>query len=251
MGGDKEAAMIMLYTFGPAFGLPDPSPFVMKAEVLLKMAGLPYRTGTGGLRKAPKRKLPYLDDDGTHIADSTLIRFHLETKYGIDFDLGLSADQRATAWVLEKMAEDHLYWALVDARWLDNDNFAKGPARAFRKVPAPMRPFVIALVRRKIRSALWAQGTGRHARDEIVQLTTRSIDAMAQLLGQKPFFFGAEPCGADATMFAFTAGLLCPRFATPLRDAAERHDNLKRYVGRMTARYYPDFAEIAGCRAAA
>ena len=36
--------MITLYTFGPAFGLPDPSPFVMKAEVLLKMAGLPYRT---------------------------------------------------------------------------------------------------------------------------------------------------------------------------------------------------------------
>jgi hypothetical protein len=28
--------MITLYAFGPAFGLPDPSPFVTKAEVLLK-----------------------------------------------------------------------------------------------------------------------------------------------------------------------------------------------------------------------
>ena len=28
----------------PAFGLPDPSPFVMKAEMLLKLAGLPYET---------------------------------------------------------------------------------------------------------------------------------------------------------------------------------------------------------------
>ena len=35
--------MITLYTFGPAFGLPDPSPFVMKAQMLLKIAkaGLP------------------------------------------------------------------------------------------------------------------------------------------------------------------------------------------------------------------
>jgi len=33
--------MITLYSFGPAFGLPDPSPFVTKAATLLKMAGLP------------------------------------------------------------------------------------------------------------------------------------------------------------------------------------------------------------------
>jgi|GEM_PF-5415914 len=38
--------MITLYSFGPAFGLPDPSPFVMKAEVLLKMSGLSARSGT-------------------------------------------------------------------------------------------------------------------------------------------------------------------------------------------------------------
>ena len=32
--------MITLATFGPAFGLPDPSPFVTKADVLLKISGL-------------------------------------------------------------------------------------------------------------------------------------------------------------------------------------------------------------------
>jgi hypothetical protein len=40
--------MITLYNFGPAFGLPDPSPFVMKVETLLKMARLPYRTDSTG-----------------------------------------------------------------------------------------------------------------------------------------------------------------------------------------------------------
>jgi len=243
--------MITLYTFGPAFGLPDPSPFVTKVEVLLKMAALPYRTDAIGLRRAPKGKLPYIDDDGERVADSTFIRWHLEKEYRIDFDKGLSPEQRAIAWAFEKMAEDNLYWALVDARWVDDANFAKGPEQFFRKIPAPVRPFLIAFIRRQIRRTLYAQGMGRHKPAEIVALGTRSIAAIAEFLGSKPFFLGSEPAGVDATIFAFVAGTLCPRFDTPLRTAAERHDNLRRYVGRMTARYYPDLGEIAGCKAAA
>src|SRR5262249_24742139 len=94
----RRTPMITLYTFGPAFGLPDPSPFVTKAEVLLKMAGLDYRTDRNGLRRAPKGKLPFIDDDGERIADSTFIRWHIEKKYGVDLDRGLTAPERAVAW---------------------------------------------------------------------------------------------------------------------------------------------------------
>jgi len=243
--------MITLYTFGRAFGLPDPSPFVIKAETLLKMSGLRYQTRTGELGKAPKGKLPYIEDDGELVADSTFIRWHLERKHRVDFDRGLDAEQRATAWAFEKMAEDHLYWALVDALWLDDANFRKGPATFFAKVPAPLRPFVIAMVRRQLRARLHGQGMGRHSRAEIVELATRSIDAIADYLGQRPFFMGSEPTGVDAAMFGFTAGVLCPQFESPMRAAAERHDNLKRYVARMTARFYPDFGAVAGIKAAA
>lgn len=243
--------MITLYAFGPQFGLPDPSPFVTKAEVLLKMSGLPYRTNLKGFRKAPKGKLPYIDDDGERIADSTFIRRHLERKHKVDFDRGLSAEQKAIAWAFEKMAEDNLYWATVDARWMVDTNFDKGPRVFFKRVPPPLRSLVVAMIRRQVRKALYAHGMGRHTRAEIETLGAESIDAMATYLGQKSFFMGAEPVGVDATMFAFAAGALCPQFDTPLRTAAERHDNLRRYVGRMTARYYPDRAEIAGCKAAA
>jgi glutathione S-transferase len=92
---------------------------------------------------------------------------------------------------------------------------------------------------------------GRHSKQEIAALAARSIDAVATFLGSKPFFMGAEPAGVDATMFAFTAGLLCPQFETPVRKAAERHDNLRRYVGRMTLRFYPGLDEMVGCKAAA
>ena len=37
----RSRTMITLYAFGPQFGLPDPSPFVTKADVLLKMGCCP------------------------------------------------------------------------------------------------------------------------------------------------------------------------------------------------------------------
>src|SRR5688500_15111848 len=124
--------MITLYTFGPAFGLPDPSPFVTKAEILLKMAGLAYRTDTSGFSKAPKAKLPSIEDGGMRVGDSTFIRFHIEQRYQFDFDRGLTAGQRAVAWAFEKMVEEQLYFALLDSRWMNDANFAKGPIMFFQ-----------------------------------------------------------------------------------------------------------------------
>ena len=58
--------MIRLHQFAPAFGLLNASPFCMKLEMYLRMAGLPYEAvNSGDVMKAPKRKLPYIDDGGT------------------------------------------------------------------------------------------------------------------------------------------------------------------------------------------
>ena len=150
--------MITLFTFGSGFDLPDPSPFVMKAMLLLKMAGLDFQENRHGFGKAPNGKLPYIDDDGEVIADSTFIRFHIEKKYGFDFDAHLNAEQKAASWAFEKMCEDHLYWAMIDLRWLDADNFKKGPSKFFAGVPMPMRLLVTRLVLRKVRKNLFAHG---------------------------------------------------------------------------------------------
>ncbi|TAK90530.1 MAG: glutathione S-transferase family protein [Burkholderiaceae bacterium] len=230
--------MITLYTFGPAFGLPDPSPFVVKAEMLLKMAAVPYQTDTRGFPRAPKGKLPYLHDEGALIPDSTFIRLHLEEKHQFDFDHGLSKEQRGIAWAVEKLLEDNLYWTVVDARWMVDENFAKGPALFFRKIPWPMRPVLTKMIRGKIKRSLWGQGMGRHKRAEIELLAAKGIDAVAAVLGDKPYLMGEQPCGADATAFAFMQSGLCPHFDTPIRAAIERHANLVAYVERVKQRYY-------------
>jgi glutathione S-transferase len=237
--------MITLYTFGQFFGLPDPSPFVMKAELLLKLSGLEYKTDSRGFRGAPKGKLPYIDDNGTVVADSTLIRLYLEQKHSIYFDRGLSTHDRGVAWAVEKMLEDHFYWALIQWRWLNKENFARGPKAFFRRAPAIIRPLVERMVLKRIRRNLHGQGLGRHTEAENTAMASRAIDALAQILGDNRYFLGPEPCGADATVFAFVAATLTPTFPSPIRDKMQSMNNLVAYRDRMMAEFYPDFGKSA------
>ena len=235
--------MITLYTFGPFFGLPDPSPFVMKGEMLLKLSGLPYQTNTRGFSRAPKGKLPYIDDDGTLVADSTLIRLHLEKKHGIDFDRALSARERGTAWAVDKMLEDHLYWVMVYWRWLNDANFERGPKAFFKRAPAIIRPLVSEdraqehppqPARPRHRAALGSGDDG--------DVRARHRFAV-RILGDNRYFLGDEPCGADATVFAFVAGALTPRVRFAAAHADREAANLVAYRDRMMAEYFPDFAK--------
>jgi glutathione S-transferase len=231
--------MITLYTFGPAWGLPDPSPFVTKAIVLMKMSGLPFETDTGGFRKAPRGKLPYIRDGEEVIADSTSIRLHLERRHNIDFDRGLTPEQRGIAWAIEKMCEDHLYWLIVQARWVDGDNFERGPRHFFNAVPAPLRPLIKVMVRRQVRRNLHGQGQGRYTAEERAVLADQVFASLSAILGRKPYLLGDQPCGADATVFGFVGSSLCPLFDTPLRTKAESYPNLRDYYTRLTQQYFP------------
>ncbi|MGD0193011.1 MAG: glutathione S-transferase family protein [Rhizomicrobium sp.] len=237
--------MITLFGFGPAFGLPDPSPFVMKTEVQLLMAGLPYRHERSGPQGAPKGKIPFIEDNGVRIGDSTFIRAYFEKAYGIDLDRGLSDEQRAQAWAIERMLEDHLYFAIIQLRWLDDANFAKGPSHFFDAVPEAVRAQAQAEARERVRGKLDGHGLGRHSEAEKIQLGARSIAALAVLLGDKPYLMGSEPTGSDGTAFGMIASVLTPHFDTKLRHAALAHANLMHYNDRMMHRFYPAFGAQA------
>lgn len=232
--------MITLFGSGRNFGLPDASPFVTKAEVLLKMSGLPYRFEKMSFSRAPKGKIPYIEDDGVLLGDSTLIRLHLEDKYGVVFDDGLTDCERAVSWAFEKMVEEHLYFAIVHARWIDRAEFDKGPRRFFDTVPAVARPIAIVMVRRMVRRQLHEHGMGRHSHEEITRLAIRDLNAIDAFLEGKSWLMGEKPCAADASVWSMVAGLLTPHFDNPLRHHGEGLPNLVAYRDRGMARWFPD-----------
>jgi glutathione S-transferase len=230
--------MITLYTFGPFLGTPDSSPFVMKAMALLKFAGLEYREQGGGILRAPKGLLPFIDDDGEIVADSTFIRFHVERKYRFDFDDGLSAKDRGIAWSVEKMVEDHLYWALIDLRWTNRANFDRGIASMFDMLPAPARPIARPIMRRRTIARTRGHGMGRHSREEIERLAILDLEALASILADKPFLMGERPCSADAATFGMVASLLTPILDSRVIEAVRNHSNLVNYRDRIMDRYF-------------
>ena len=95
--------MIKLYNFGPAFGLRETGPFVLKTMAYMKLAGIEFtEVVQGDPRKAPKKKIPYIDDDGVEIGDSTFILNHLKAKFGDPLAEGILRSLQAGV----KIAED-------------------------------------------------------------------------------------------------------------------------------------------------
>jgi glutathione S-transferase len=234
---------IILHRFGPFLGAPDSSPFVIKTMMLLKLAGLAYHDVSGNPFRAPKKLLPYIQDGGAPVADSTLIRLHIERKYSLDFDAALSVEQKAVAWAVERMCEDHLYFAMLDARWRDPAAFRKGVGTMFGMVPAPLRPLAKVMLRRANAARLYGHGLGRHAKADIVMLATRDIDALASLIGDKPYLMGDKPCAADAFAFAIVTSILTPPLDGALRAAMAGHANLVAYRDRLTREFFPGLAQ--------
>ena len=85
--------MIKLYKFGPAYGLRETGPFVLKLMAYMKLAGIPFSEHREiDPRKAPKKKIPYIVDEGEAIGDSTFIIKHLKSKFRDPLAEGLSAE---------------------------------------------------------------------------------------------------------------------------------------------------------------
>ena len=235
--------MITLYTFGPSFNLPDPSPFVMKAEILLKMADLPYEViRSGDVTKAPKGKFPFIIDKDKTIADSSLIRFYLEQSYSIDFDAQADQSLLPSAYLAEKYCEDNLYFLLLSQRWLNPKNFEKGPKTFFDELPFFLRGVISKKVVKDIKETLRLQGLGRHSLSEQIQLLEKGVEMLSRTLGDRNFFGGNNPSGSDAFIASLICGELNDYFDCPFQASFAERENLVAYTKRMMKLYYPDYS---------
>jgi glutathione S-transferase len=233
--------MIRLYTFGPFFDLPDASPFCLKVDAYLRVAGIPFESipGFGNLRHAPKGKLPYIDDDGEIVPDSAFIISHLNKKYGDRLDADLNAEQRAIAHAFTRMLDENLYWCAVHSRWMDPAVWPEIRRLFFGAMPPPLRWIAPALIRRSVAKTLHAQGIGRHSPAEILEIARRDLTALSDFLGSRQHFLGAQVTTLDVVAYAFLAELIVPPLKCGLTDLARGFPNLVGFVERFRARYYP------------
>lgn len=232
--------MIKLFQFAPAWGLPNASPFCMKVETYLRMAGLPYEVKTmSDPRKAPKGKLPFIVDGDESIADSSAILEYLQGKYGDKLgDESLSPVDRAVAHSFRVLLDEHFYWAIVYSRWVDDGGWEIMGPMVSRGMPPIVRSIVPGIIRKSVRKALHAQGLGRHSPEEIYTIGKADLTAVSSYLGDKQFMMGDEPRSIDACVYSYLASALHTPFPSPLKPHAESLANVAPYCERMKTRYY-------------
>ena len=99
-------------------------------------------------------------------------------------------------------------------------------------IPPIMRELVAGRVRKGIRKTLYAQGMGRHSRDEIYEIGKADLTAVSVWLGEKPFFMGATATSVDASAYSFPCQY--PRASAEISVAGSRKVS-SQFVGLLRA----------------
>jgi glutathione S-transferase len=233
---------IKLFQFPRMFGIPNLSPFCCKLETWLRITRVPYEiVETPDPRKGPKGKLPFIEDGGMRIADSSRIVDHLVKTRGVDPDVHLNSSQRAIALLVQRTLEDHYAFVLAYTHLVRDEGLRHTHAR-FDSVPAIVRPLVARAVLGRIKRLLWQQGILRHSDQEILESGLWDWRAVLTVMSDGPFFFGDEPTGVDAIVFGALATSVLTPIESPIRDFLRSQAAVVAYTDRMLARFFPELA---------
>ncbi len=232
--------MIKLFKFGPGFGLRETGPFVLKVMAYMKLAGIPFEHHIqGDPRKAPKKKIPYIEDEGQLIGDSTFIIKHLKDKFGDPLAEGLSAYQLAKGHAIKVMLEERSYWAgMIYPRWVKTDHHKMIADAFFKEIPGFLRMSIFRMIAKGVAKSAEGQGITRHSEAEIFELGLDDVKTIETILGTQDFILGDKPAEADATVYAFLHGMAAEVFPTPIQAYIRASDALMAYLARMDARVF-------------
>ena len=233
--------MIDLYQFSPVFDIPNLSPFCMKLEAFLRVSNIPFQViEEDNPSTGPKGKLPFIRDNGLLIGDSELIIDYLESKLEFQMDGHLGSQQAAAHHACIRMLEDHLYWALMYSRWIDDRNWHTFRHELFYDIPPPISTVIAGRTRKRIEQQLHAHGMGRHNRDEIYEKGYKDIRALSTLLGDHSWFGGDYVSKLDLIATGILCNILIPELPSPLADCIKSTNNLEAYAVHARRVLFPN-----------
>jgi len=249
-----EKDVVYLYQFSRTPLLPSLSPYCLKVETWLRLAGLKYENVDHKMKfRSKKGQLPFVELNGEEIADSAIIVKELAQRFENDLDAALSAEQRNVAHAMISMIENHLVWVIMWWRTKYPDQVLKGYKVNLQhalgtRIPNGILNFFFKFAfGRKGAKKVKAQGIGVHSADEINEFGQSDLKVLSDMLADKPFFFGDEPTNLDVVAFSHLAQIyfIDKEISYPLRDYMTEHcANLVGLVNRMKDRCYPDWDDI-------
>lgn len=252
-----EKDIVYLYQFSRTPLLPSISPYCLKAETWLRLAGLKYENVDHKMKfRSKKGQLPFIELNGEEIADSSIIVKELAQKFNRDLDEHLTDEQRSISHATISMIENHLAWIVTWWRSKFPDQMLKAYKIDLQhalgvRIPNGILRFAFRFLygRKWFQSfkRVKAQGIGVHSADEIMRFGQEDLQVLSKLLADKPFFFGDEPSNIDVVAFANLAQIyfIDKEVNFSLREyMVDNCANLVGLVNRMKERCFPDWDDI-------
>jgi glutathione S-transferase len=230
--------MIILHQPPPAWGLQTISPFCLKVETYFRMAKIDYKTAPPDVLKvAPNGRVPYVDIDGKILGDSTLIISEMKRRFGDPLDGALSKEQKAQSLMIQRLIENHLYFASAWFRFSEEEswNYIRDYFKA--QLPPFIGRFIVKIIRKDALRIFKTQGIGEHSNEQILEFAKADLTALSDWLGEKPFFLGDKPTTVDASAYGQLVQLIWVPWNSALKQHALGLKNLVQYCERMKQRF--------------
>ena len=226
--------MITLYSYPELFGVADNNGYGLKVYAFLKLTGVAFtQEHVFDASKAPRGQLPYIVDDGEVIGDSDSIIAHVKRKYGLSIDDGLTAAQRDTSHMVDRLLDD-LYWVMSYSRWKDERYWPAFAAALSREHPILTEE---SLLKAKEFNAqrYYYQGIGRYEPAQAYARGLADLRVLAHLVPAQGYVHGAKPTTVDAAIYGFIANIYFYAIETPLKEFVAAHPNLVRHCTEIHA----------------
>jgi len=221
------------------------SPFSLKLETWIKLNQIDYEN-VYSIKFSKKGQIPYIELNGEQIADSNIIIPKLKEHFDVNPDVGLRSEENAIGHAVTMMLENNTAVAGFNWRYgYHNGEFCDKLMENFASRGVSMfffryiQPYGIRLKGK-------LHGIGRHTPEEQLELTSRDLKSVEDILGDKKFLFTMDsPTSIDCTVFGHLAQFLYIPMAFPQQKYM--HENcpkLVEYVDRMKDLMWPDWEHM-------
>ncbi|XP_075250259.1 failed axon connections homolog [Convolutriloba macropyga] len=242
-----SAEDIVIHAFPPYGGSISASPFPIRVEMFLRWAKIPYTVTTNSPTHSHTKKTPWMEYKGESIPDSFIIIERLMKDYNLDMDAHLTAEEKAISRAFQRMLSEGSLFAGFAWRFTLSDN-GKLMVKHFLG-NGVLGSIVSQFAGGQMKKNVWAQGTGRMTREQILKSCFDDMDACSEFLADKTYFMGDKVSLIDCLTFPVMEVVehtfFCSTDDNPIKDHMLNTKNLDAYRKKIEAEFFPDWMEIA------
>lgn len=237
--------MIKLYQFRPFWGLPNASPFCMKAETYLRYREIEFEAVACNPRQSPSKQIPFItideQGDSRTITDSEKIIGYFETRQDKPMDAGLTAQKKALAYLIRSKVEEELYWQITYMRWGDPQGWNAFLPDLKKHMQGFKGKLLPTIIRRMLLRQMARRGMKPNNTKASYAPGIRLLDALSEMLGKKVYFLGKDIRTLDISVYAFLANIIDQPHSNLIQNHARSLANLVAYCERIKQLIWKDW----------